>query len=429
MALVGSQSRAEAINDRGQVVGWGGTVSGAFVWTRADGLIDPGTLGGTYSTATAVNDKGQVVGASTLIANVNPHAFLWSRADGMRDLGTLGGKTSWARNVNDNGQVVGESATLDGSTHAFSWTAAGGMVDLGTFGGPESYALAVNNKGQVVGWALDAALNAHAFSWTASGGMVDLGPGRATAVANTGQVVGTTYNFGFQDAFSWTADAGMVVIGGLFLGHGGSAQAVNEHGQVVGESFANVPGARSHAFSWTAAGGIVDLGTLGGEHSWATDVNNNGQVIGSSWTAAGSTHAFFWTPQTGLVDLGTLGGRESIAVDVNDYGQVVGGSHTDEEAYSHATLWSLPVDVATAIDALTGRVASYNLPHGLTNALTVKLHAALASWQQGHSGTAIRQLGAFMQQVEAKRHKALTDSQAQALIATAQTIVDAIQRG
>ena len=38
-------------------------------------------------------------------------------------------------------------------------------------------------------------------------------------------------------------------------------------------------------------------------------------------------------------DLGTLGGRESFATDLNDAGQVVGLAKTDEDLW-HAALWS-----------------------------------------------------------------------------------------
>src|SRR5512134_3066271 len=68
----------------------------------------------------------------------------------------------------------------------------------------------------------------------------------------------------------------------------------------------------------------VDLGTLGGRNSYAHAINEAGQVVGASATAAGSTHAFLWT-RGGMRDLGTLPKRRSSsAVAVNDHGQVAG---------------------------------------------------------------------------------------------------------
>jgi probable HAF family extracellular repeat protein len=67
---------------------------------------------------------------------------------------------------------------------------------------------------------------------------------------------------------------------------------------------------------------ITSLGTLGGATSGAAGINNLGQVVGNSTTAAGYTHAFLYTNGHGMTDLGTLGGTYSIATGVNNAGQV-----------------------------------------------------------------------------------------------------------
>src|SRR6266403_1632119 len=89
------------------------------------------------------------------------------------------------------------------------------------------------------------------------------------------------------------------------------AYDVNDRGQVVGDSF-TTGNAADHAFSWTPAGGMTDLGTFGGS-SFAMAVNACGQVVGHSYTTPQEehAHAFAWTPAGGMIALGTLGGMDS----------------------------------------------------------------------------------------------------------------------
>ena len=59
---------------------------------------------------------------------------------------------------------------------------------------------------------------------------------------------------------------------------------------------------------------IIDLGTLGAS-SFAENVNEAGQVVGSAFISGGIHHAFLYSNGT-MQDLGTLDGTESFAEDV-----------------------------------------------------------------------------------------------------------------
>jgi probable HAF family extracellular repeat protein len=111
-------------------------------------------------------------------------------------------------------------------------------------------------------------------------------------------------------------DLGALRIGSSEFGY---ARDINNRGQVVGES-AVAWGAEDvtvHAFLWQR-GVMTDLGTLGGADSWATAVNDQGQVFGTSSVAPGQYHAFRWERGV-MTDLGAF--RVSGA---NNRGQVVG---------------------------------------------------------------------------------------------------------
>src|SRR4051794_27060158 len=95
---------------------------------------------------------------------------------------------------------------------------------------------------------------------------------------------------------------------------------------VTGFGLVNPASARSHSYlidlnSRTATA----LDTLGGNYSYANDINDRGQVVGWSATAEGLDHAFITGPNgKGMRDLGTLSGDISFAMSINNAGRVVG---------------------------------------------------------------------------------------------------------
>ncbi len=209
---------------------------------------------------------------------------------------------------------------------------------------PSNAAGALNSLGQVTGYFYPSgnlAGDMHAFLYSAGSGVVDLGTlggssSRGYAINNSGQVVGESRTSGgAAHAFTYSAAGGMVDLG-TPSNIRSMAFSVNDSGQVAG-SF----GTRFlHAFVHTAAGGMVDLGTLGGRNSVAVAQNNAGQVVGKSSTSEGYTHAFVHTATAGMVDLGTLGGSYSEAAAINSTGLVTGYSNVSGDGSFHAFVYT-----------------------------------------------------------------------------------------
>ena len=288
--------QAWAINAAGQVVGSKFPTDSnlAVLWTPGGGLQDLGSLGGQYAGARGINDLGHVVGYSFLAGNAPSHAFLWAPGIGMQDLGTLGGYSSGASAINNADQVVGSSLAgpLGGpdalETRAFVWTPGHGMQSLGSLDAEfrQTYATDINNSGQVVGfaWSRTDSRITRAFLWTASDGMKPLGTlggsfSRAMAINDAGQVVGeSTTSSGAYRAFLWTPNAGMRDLGALGTGVNSAAFAINESGEVAGESDIGA-GDTKHAFFWNTVDGMVDLFPFT-QMTGVFGINNRGQVAG-----------------------------------------------------------------------------------------------------------------------------------------------------
>jgi probable HAF family extracellular repeat protein len=84
---------------------------------------------------------------------------------------------------------------------------------------------------------------------------------------------------------------------------------------------------------------MPDLGSLGGTGSFANAINNHGQIVGGSQTASGF---FVWEGGGVLTNLKTLGGYTSNRDAINDARQIVGSSkyqHASTEGPRQAFLW------------------------------------------------------------------------------------------
>lgn len=288
----------------------------AVLWKNGR-IVDLGILpeGGYESVANAVNSKGQVIGgALNTISDPNSleapgflptqtRAFLWENG-AMQDLGTLGGTDALAQFINDQGQVVGWSYTssepnstcpsfLPVATGSFIWDRTHGMQDLGTLGGTCTLVTGLNNNGIAVGAYVNDEEIQRGFVWQ-NGTIQDL---RAS-------------------------------LGGDFL----SPEGINDHGIIAGWAYL-AENASYHAALWRGVGNIIDLGAVAGDDcSFATAINAQSQIVGSSigdgCSFDDNAHAILWESGS-LYDLNTLVPAGAslhllLAVGINDRGEIAG---------------------------------------------------------------------------------------------------------
>ena len=310
-------------------------VQGTVSITFGEHNLPLGTLVGKNSSINwnGINDRGESVGMSeTSVSDPNgedlcgfgTHAiclpFLWQNGV-MLALPTLGGNNGQASAINDSGQVVGyaENGIVDSTCPAgvtnnrvdlpALWD-KGKAQALSTIGSdPDGVAFGISNQGQAVGYSGSCTAANYAVLWengTATP-LADLGTPGAIAFAINGhnQIVGQAVNSeGTALAAIWENNT-VRSLGVLLPGDASSfATSINNRGQVVGSSF-DTSSSWSHGLIWEN-GRMFDLNQLFPATSnlyviSASNINESGQIAGMAVEMAGQNagnivHAFLATP-------------------------------------------------------------------------------------------------------------------------------------
>jgi probable HAF family extracellular repeat protein len=188
-------------------------------------------------------------------------------------------------------RCLAAAAAVSASPSALADVPAFDFTDLGTLGGAQSVVFDLNDNGQAVGWSLVPGSGfPHAFLWE-NGVMTDLG-----ILAGDEQSV---------------------------------ARAINNAGTIVGTSERDVVGGYGifHAFIYDN-GVMTALPGLGGEWSWASDINSGGQIAGFAENPSFQEKAVIWDGG-GVINIGQYSSAQrQRGHGINDAGVVVGGEYT-----------------------------------------------------------------------------------------------------
>ena len=369
--LGGNSTTPRALNNGGQVVGTSVAADGQahpFVWeagTMRELPLLPGTRPGfpfpeIGGDAQAISDSGLIAGLS--YNRYDARMVLWD-ASGVHDLAapTSNGepisRSARAIRVTDDGDILATVVLHNGApptSYPVVWQGGVSQRLPPLQSWDDRYgAAAMNRRGQVVGTAQNAYSYQddpyrHPVLWNGEA-IQDLGvfgrtgdldycsphpfgycsDGRATSINDRGDVVGTSTDSN-NVARPFFCRDGQLQDPGVLAGQNTYVVGINARGQVAAGYGGPWPTQFEGGQGWLWDGGVTQLlPSLGGGGTFVTAMNERGDIVGSSLTAAGERHAFLWSDGV-MTDLGLgpQGGAASTAIAVNARGDVLGVSGT-----------------------------------------------------------------------------------------------------
>jgi len=226
-------SEGTGINSEGDAVGVAFTAdssrSVAFLFRQGKTSLLPGE----QSRADGINDAGEIIGQSKPPGQKAVGPVQWKN-DTLLDLKICCAGT--ARRINGNSQIIGDTYDLKGHYHAFLWDTEHGSRLLSTAGEEYSSALALNPRGEVVVRAVPGGL----FLYSAGRFEPIDAPQAAVRGLNKDEVVVGSFgpNPEAQRAFVWDKAHGLRDLNALIGANAGwtleVATSINDRGEIVG---------------------------------------------------------------------------------------------------------------------------------------------------------------------------------------------------
>ncbi len=274
------------------------------------------------------------------------------------DLGVLhGGDFSYAYSISDTGHISGRSrgrlptgpdTTATGPIEGVRFFSDGYVQGTGTLGGDRTEGRAINDAGNMAGFSSIKTADGsrvyqsfvHHYATSYMQNIGTLGDGkesRAYGINNNGKVVGwsNTQADGLDHkayVYDMETETMSALSGPLLGGERSFAFDINDKDQIVGTATT----ANGSAFGFMYKDGVAQsVGSIDNSgFSEANAINENGQVTGFSLDADKNYSAYIWDETNGMQKIDGMGG-DAKGHDINNKGMVVGEAR-DENGGRHA---------------------------------------------------------------------------------------------
>jgi len=348
-----------------QITGLSGLPGNGFRLTEP--LSIPLNLGAYETVEISVSFDPETSGPSTAILSIRTNAPLSSRIDVslsgkvlnyyINGLGITDAVFSTASAINNSGEVVGHYKSSTAGFGSFLWRADSGLYDIGKEFSGHCFPEDINNAGQIVG-----SVGGRGFIWTPNQrGITVTTPSDSRSscqgINDLGQAVGimkSAENSLLYGIFLCNARSAPLVLEDLLPPQEAPIDDVKigNSGMVIGTKLAEKS---SEAFVWDAAHGMQPLGTLGGNYSAVKNLNDLGNVVGSSTLQGDEVlrQGFVWNRSEGIKSAVKIrSDLSSYPIAINNQNDIVGyithRTQRGETAFVHKDGVTYFLSLATA---------------------------------------------------------------------------------
>jgi probable HAF family extracellular repeat protein len=294
--------------------------------------------GHPYSLAQAINNRGQVVGVMNFPDDEGRfHAYVWE--DGvLRDLAPFATGGSHAMDINDRGEIVGVADFGDGLGDAALWV-DGQAHRLDAPADAHCFAVAINERGLIVGQCsfptetVPVLWRNGVFERMAVPPDVYVNP---VDVNDAGVVVGNASRPDLSRfPFIWVNGV-LTDLNAISDRPFERVVGINRHGQIAGEGPG--PDGRGQGLFWEDGTATLIQPVAGSASAIPSGLNDRGQVVGANGSGGGG---FVWSRgEIRAIRVFLPGGSFAYATAINERGDVAGQTTIPQyEGLPSAILW------------------------------------------------------------------------------------------